>query len=83
MLTLNAMVASEGVIIPMQCEYYALEGLTALMDTIQKLASVVNPELKIEGVLRTMYDPRSSLTTDVSNQLIEYMTCLPRNRTRY
>jgi chromosome partitioning protein len=69
----------------MQCEYYALEGLTALMDTIQKLASVVNPELKIEGVLRTMYDPRNRLANDVSEQLKRhfgeqvYRTVIPRN----
>ena len=68
-LTVNALAAADSVMVPMQCEYYALEGLTALMDTIQKLASVVNPELKIEGVLRTMYDPRNRLANDVSEQL--------------
>ena len=62
LLTVNALAAADSILVPMQCEYYALEGLTALMDTIQKLASVVNPELKIEGVLRTMYDPRNPLT---------------------
>lgn len=85
MLTVNAMVASQGVLIPMQCEYYALEGLSALMQTIEKIKSNLNPELEIEGILRTMYDPRNSLTTDVSTQLIThfgdkvYSTVIPRN----
>jgi chromosome partitioning protein len=85
MLTVNAMVASQGVLIPMQCEYYALEGLSALMQTIEKIKSNLNPELEIEGILRTMYDPRNSLTTDVSTQLIAhfgdkvYSTVIPRN----
>ena len=85
MLTVNGLVAADGVIIPMQCEYYALEGLSALADTIQRIASVLNPSLKIEGLLRTMYDPRNSLTLDVSAQLKEhfgdklYKTVIPRN----
>ncbi|MEM0910939.1 MAG: ParA family protein [Pseudomonadota bacterium] len=85
LLTVNALAASDSVLVPMQCEYYALEGLTALMDTIQKLASVVNPNLKIEGVLRTMYDPRNRLANDVSEQLKRhfgdqmYRTVIPRN----
>jgi chromosome partitioning protein len=85
MLTLNALVASDGVIIPMQCEYYALEGLTALMETIDQVRSSVNPGLKIEGLLRTMFDPRNTLSNDVSSQLIEhfgdrvYRTIVPRN----
>lgn len=85
MLTLNAMVASDGVIIPMQCEYYALEGLTSLMETIEQVRSSVNPSLKIEGLLRTMYDPRNTLSNDVSSQLTEhfgdkvYRTIVPRN----
>ncbi|MBU2918405.1 MAG: chromosome partitioning protein [Psychrosphaera sp.] len=85
MLTVNAMAASDSVIVPMQCEYYALEGLTALMDTISQLASVVNPDLKIEGILRTMYDPRNRLANDVSEQLKHhfgdkvYRTVIPRN----
>ncbi len=85
MLTVNAMVAAEGVIIPMQCEYYALEGLTALMETINGIASSLNPDLHIEGLLRTMYDPRNSLTTEVSRELIHhfsdkvYRTVIPRN----
>jgi chromosome partitioning protein len=85
MLTVNAMVAAQGVLIPMQCEYYALEGLSALIHTIEKIKSNLNPELEIEGILRTMYDPRNSLTTDVSTQLIThfgdkvYSTVIPRN----
>ncbi|HBT80483.1 MAG TPA: cobalamin biosynthesis protein CobQ, partial [Candidatus Yanofskybacteria bacterium] len=72
MLTVNAMSAADSVLVPMQCEYFALEGLTALVDTINKLASVVNPELKIEGILRTMYDPRNRLANDVSEQLKQH-----------
>jgi chromosome partitioning protein len=85
MLTLNALVSADGVLIPMQCEYYALEGLTALMDTIEQVRRSVNPSLQIEGLLRTMYDPRNKLATDVSDQLIEhfgdrvYRTVVPRN----
>ena len=85
MLTVNAMAAADSVIVPMQCEYYALEGLTALMDTISQLASIVNPNLKIEGILRTMYDPRNRLANDVSEQLKHhfgdkvYRTVIPRN----
>lgn len=85
MLTVNALSACNGVLIPMQCEYYALEGLSALINTINSIQSVLNPELKIEGILRTMYDPRNSLTNDVSAQLKEYFgeklyrTCIPRN----
>jgi chromosome partitioning protein len=85
MLTLNAMTACNGVIIAMQCEYYALEGLSALVNTINQIQRVLNPELKIEGLLRTMYDPRNSLTNDVSAQLTQhfgdrlYRTCIPRN----
>ena len=85
LLTVNAMAAADSVMVPMQCEYYALEGLTALMDTIEQLASVVNPELTIEGILRTMYDPRNRLANDVSEQLKThfnnkvYRTVIPRN----
>ncbi len=85
MLTVNALAACDGVIIPMQCEYYALEGLSALVDTINTIQSALNPNLKIEGILRTMYDPRMSLTGDVSAQLSQYFgdrlyrTCIPRN----
>lgn len=85
MLTLNAMVAADSVLIPMQCEYYALEGLTALMSTVRNIQETVNPKLKLGGILRTMFDNRSRLTQDVSEQLIEYFgdkvftTCIPRN----
>jgi chromosome partitioning protein len=85
MLTLNALTACDGVIIPMQCEYYALEGLSALVNTINQIRNSLNPTLSIEGILRTMYDPRNSLTNDVSAQLSEhfgdalYRTCVPRN----
>tara|TARA_Y100001968_G_scaffold249557_1_gene234384 strand:- start:5348 stop:6136 length:789 start_codon:yes stop_codon:yes gene_type:complete len=85
MLTINALAASDGVIIPMQCEYYALEGLTDLVNSIQRIGQALNPSLKIEGLLRTMYDPRSSLTNDVSEQLKAhfgdklYDTVIPRN----
>ena len=84
-LTLNALIAATGVLIPMQCEYYALEGLTALLDTIEGVRRRGNPDLAIEGLLRTMYDPRNSLTRDVSRQLIQYFgdkvfrTVVPRN----
>lgn len=85
MLTVNALTACDGVLIPMQCEYYALEGLSALIGTIRQITSVLNPNLKIEGILRTMYDPRNSLTNDVSAELKKhfedkvYRTCIPRN----
>lgn len=85
MLTVNALVAADSVLIPMQCEYYALEGLTALTETIKAIADRFNPELEIEGILRTMYDPRNRLTLDVSEQLKEYFgekvyrTVIPRN----
>ncbi len=84
-LTVNALIAADGVLIPMQCEYYALEGLTALLDTIEGVQGHANPDLVIEGILRTMYDPRNSLTRDVSRQLIQYFgekvfrTVIPRN----
>ncbi len=85
MLTVNALVAADAVIIPMQCEYYALEGLTALLETIEKIREFLNPHLKIEGLLRTMYDPRNNLANQVSAQLLEhfgdkvYRTVIPRN----
>jgi chromosome partitioning protein len=85
MLTVNSLVAANGVVIPMQCEYYALEGLSALMDTIEQIRISVNPEIKIEGLLRTMYDPRNNLANDVSSELLEhfgdrvYRTVIPRN----
>lgn len=85
MLTLNAMVAANSVLIPMQCEYYALEGLSALMATLKNIQETVNPKLHLEGIVRTMFDNRSRLTQDVSAQLLEYFagkvfrTCIPRN----
>lgn len=85
MLTINALTAAEGVLIPMQCEYYALEGVSALLETISQIQQALNPGLRIEGVVRTMYDPRSSLTNEVSSQLNThfgnalYATVIPRN----
>ena len=85
MLTINALVAAEGVIIPMQCEYYALEGLAALIDTVDTIREHLNPALHIEGIIRTMYDPRNRLTIEVNRQLFKhfgdavYRTVVPRN----
>lgn len=85
MLTVNALVAADAVLIPMQCEYYALEGLTDLIGSIQRITADLNPSLEIEGILRTMYDPRLSLTMDVSEQLKQHFgaqlfdTVIPRN----
>ena len=85
MLTVNALVAADTVMIPMQCEYYALEGLSALMDTVEKIRRYLNPALKIEGLLRTMFDVRNNLANQVSEQLIShfgdrvYRTVIPRN----
>ncbi|MFK7892145.1 MAG: ParA family protein [Granulosicoccus sp.] len=84
-LTLNAFVAAAGVLVPIQCEYYALEGLSALLETIEGIREAVNPQLEIEGLLRTMYDGRNRLGVEVSAQLIEhfgdqvYRTVVPRN----
>lgn len=85
MLTVNALVAADALLIPMQCEYYALEGLSALMNTIKTIQERANPDLEVSGLLRTMYDPRSNLSRDVSRQLIEHFddkvfnTSIPRN----
>ncbi|HLR16993.1 MAG TPA: AAA family ATPase [Alcanivoracaceae bacterium] len=85
MLTVNALAAATEVIVPVQCEYYALEGLTALLDTIENIQATVNPDLQIGGLLRTMFDPRNSLSNDVSTQLLThfgdqvYRTIIPRN----
>jgi chromosome partitioning protein len=85
MLTVNALVAADSVLIPMQCEYYALEGLTALLSTIEQIRDAANPELSVEGVLRTMFDPRNNLANEVSAQLIAHFadkvfrTVIPRN----
>ncbi len=85
MLTVNALVAAQGVLIPMQCEYFALEGLSALLETIETIRHSHNPELHVHGLLRTMYDPRNNLTNEVSEQLKDYFgerlyrTVIPRN----
>jgi chromosome partitioning protein len=85
LLTLNALVAADTVLVPMQCEYYALEGLSALMGTIEQIRASVNPELRLEGILRTMFDPRNNLSNEVSAQLIMHFgdkvfrTVIPRN----
>ncbi|MFD2111129.1 ParA family protein [Thiorhodococcus fuscus] len=85
MLTVNALVAAQGVLIPLQCEYYALEGLSSLLDTIEQIRESRNPTLCIEGILRTMHDPRNNLANQVSTQLIThfkdqvYRTIIPRN----
>jgi chromosome partitioning protein len=85
LLTVNALVAAQAVMIPMQCEYFALEGLSALLNTIRKVREALNPQLQIEGLLRTMYDPRNSLSNEVSAQLSRhfgdklYRTIIPRN----
>ena len=84
-LTVNALTAANTVLIPMQCEYYALEGLSALLETIKALRVSSNPQLDIEGLVRTMYDPRISLSRDVSRQLVTHFgeklfrTVIPRN----
>jgi chromosome partitioning protein len=85
MLTVNALVASDSVMVPMQCEYYALEGLSSLLQTIDHVRDSINPGLEIEGLLRTMFDPRNNLSNEVSAQLIEHFqdkvfrTVIPRN----
>jgi chromosome partitioning protein len=85
MLTLNGLVAADGVVIPMQCEYYALEGLAALTGTIEHVAAGANPKLHITGILRTMFDPRNTLANDVSSELLTHFpaqvfeTIIPRN----
>ena len=84
-MTVNALAVSDSVIIPTQCEYYALEGLTALLETIDKIKISVNESLKIGGILRTMYDPRNNLAQDVSAELESHFgknvfnTIIPRN----
>lgn len=85
LLTVNAMTAADSVLIPVQCEYYALEGLASLMETIEQIRLMVNPQLAIEGVLRTMFDARNSLSNDVSAELKQHFgdqlfrTIIPRN----
>jgi chromosome partitioning protein len=84
-LTVNALVAANSVLIPVQCEYYALEGLKGLLNTIKQIQTTINPALHIEGLLRTMYDGRNRLALDVSAQLLQhfpgrvYRTVIPRN----
>jgi chromosome partitioning protein len=85
LLTVNGLCAAQAVMIPMQCEYYALEGLSDLVQTIKKVRVSLNPGLEIEGLLRTMYDPRNTLAQQVSDQLQQhfgekvYRTIIPRN----
>ena len=85
LLTVNALVAADSVLIPMQCEYYALEGLSALLSTIEQIKGAANPQLAIEGILRTMFDPRNNLANEVSAQLLMHFgdkvfrTIIPRN----
>ena len=85
MLTVNALTAADAVIIPMQCEYYALEGLSDLVGTLRKVKANLNPAIEIEALVRTMYDPRSSLTTQVSDEIKRHFgdkvfdTVIPRN----
>jgi chromosome partitioning protein len=85
MLTLNALVASHSVLVPIQCEYYALEGLTSLLGSIEQIRRSANPNLQVEGLLRTMYDGRNGLAIEVSEQLLAhfgdkvYHTVIPRN----
>jgi chromosome partitioning protein len=85
LLTLNGLVAASAVVIPMQCEYYALEGLSDLVNTIRKVKQALNPALEIAGLLRTMFDPRNLLSQQVSAQLEQhfgakvYETIIPRN----
>ena len=85
LLTLNALTAADGVLVPMQCEYFALEGLSALMNTVNAVKQRLNPRLEIDGILRTMYDVRNNLGNDVSAQLLEHFgdkvfrTMIPRN----
>jgi len=84
-LTVNALVAADSVLIPIQCEYFALEGLSALLKTVEQIRTTINPRLQIEGLLRTMYDGRNRLATDVSSKLLAhfpdrvYRTVIPRN----
>jgi chromosome partitioning protein len=85
MLTVNALAAANAVFIPIQCEYYALEGLSALLETVEQIREAVNPALEVEGLLRTMFDARNNLANEVSEQLLQhfgdavYRTIIPRN----
>jgi len=85
MLTVNALTAADAVLIPIQCEYYALEGLSALLETVEQVREAINPALEVEGLLRTMFDARNNLANEVSEQLLQhfgdrvYRTIIPRN----
>jgi chromosome partitioning protein len=85
LLTLNALTAADGVLIPVQCEYFALEGLSSLLDTVKAVRHRLNPKLEIEGLLRTMYDVRNNLGNQVSAQLTQHFgdrvlrSIIPRN----
>ncbi|RPE79927.1 ParA family protein [Vulcaniibacterium tengchongense] len=85
LLTLNALTAADSIVVPMQCEYYALEGISALLETIEAIKGRLNPKLEIEGVLRTMFDVRNNLANAVSAELIKHFgdrvfrTIVPRN----
>lgn len=85
MLTVNALAAADAIMIAMQCEYYALEGLSDLMNTLKQLKTTLNPKLHVGGIIRTMYDGRNRLASEVSSQLIDhfgnkvYQTVIPRN----
>lgn len=85
MLTLNALTAADGIVVPVQCEFFALEGLSSLMSTIATIQGELNPDLHIDGLLRTMHDRRNNLANDVSNQLVSHFgmkvlqTIVPRN----
>ena len=85
MLTINSLVAADGVLVPVQCEFFALEGLSALMDTVSVVQEELNPDLQIDGLLRTMHDRRNNLANDVSNELVAHFgmkvlkTIVPRN----
>ncbi|WP_024852128.1 ParA family protein [Hydrogenovibrio kuenenii] len=85
MLTLNALTTADGIVVPVQCEFFALEGLSALMDTIEAVQQDLNPDLHIDGLLRTMHDRRNNLANDVSNELVSHFgmkvlqTIIPRN----
>lgn len=85
MLTVNALVAANAIMIAMQCEYFALEGLTDLINSMKQLKSTLNPYLEVGGIIRTMYDGRNRLAAEVSTQLIEhfgnkvFQTVIPRN----
>jgi chromosome partitioning protein len=84
-LTINGLVAADSVLIPLQCEYYALEGLAALLDTVGRIREHFNPDLQIEGILLTMFDMRNTLAHQVANEVRQHFahqvfkTVIPRN----